>query len=398
MKTAGIICECNPFHEGHARLIRAARDSGARVVALMSGCFVQRGEAAILSPHARAEILLSHGVDLVLELPFPYAAAGAEFFGSAGVEILSRFGVEELWFGSECGELATLQRLAEAAESEAFAARYAAMSREKIGTAAAYVTLLGEMTGVGYEALSNDLLALSYLRAIRRQSSSMRPVTIPRVGSGYRDAELGEGIPSATALRRAWREEGMAAILPHLPEGSPAILQRETDAGCAPASLALAERAVLHTLRSMKPEEVEAIAELSGGLGARLCHAAEEAASLSELLQLSATKKYPDARLRRGILMAMTDTRPDDLRASPAYVRLLGATATGCALLAERRRTTEVPVLTRWGEVPDTPSARRQAELEVREKSLFALCMPRAMTAAKLLTHAPVMGTKKQEE
>ena len=75
MKRVGIICECNPFHDGHAYLIRQARAAGAdAVIAVMSGCFVQRGEAAVADPYLRAEALLAGGADAVLELPFPYAA------------------------------------------------------------------------------------------------------------------------------------------------------------------------------------------------------------------------------------------------------------------------------------------------------------------------------------
>ena len=81
MKTVGIICECNPYHGGHEYLMKKARESGAEaVVCVMSGNFVQRGEAAVLSPHARAEILVLSGADAVVELPFPYASSSAEFF------------------------------------------------------------------------------------------------------------------------------------------------------------------------------------------------------------------------------------------------------------------------------------------------------------------------------
>ena len=119
MKRIGIICECNPFHRGHQYLIERAKASGAdTVVALMSGYFVQRGEPAVASPFLRAEALLRCGADLVLELPFPYAAASAEYFADAGVDILERLGVDELWFGSECGDLRMLRNVSELTESE----------------------------------------------------------------------------------------------------------------------------------------------------------------------------------------------------------------------------------------------------------------------------------------
>ena len=126
MKIAGIICECNPMHAGHVYLMNEAKRAGADVlVCVMSGCFVQRGEAAIADPYARAEILVRAGADAVVELPFPYSASSAEFFGAAGVDILARLGIDELWFGSECGDVELLSRMAEVADDPAFLARYA---------------------------------------------------------------------------------------------------------------------------------------------------------------------------------------------------------------------------------------------------------------------------------
>ena len=146
MKTVGIICECNPYHGGHEYLIKCARESGAdAIVCVMSGNFVQRGEAAVLSPHARAEILVRSGADAVVELPFPYAASSAEFFGRAGVEILSRLGIDEVWFGSETGDLSILSRYAEVADSEEFQAAYTAATEGESGTASAYFSLLSKM-------------------------------------------------------------------------------------------------------------------------------------------------------------------------------------------------------------------------------------------------------------
>ena len=131
MKSAGIVCECNPFHEGHRHLVTQARRDNDAVVCVMSGYFTQRGEVAIADPYARAEALIAGGADLVLELPFPYSCAGAESFASAGISILSRFGADELWFGSECGDLSRLRTAAEIAQSEAFLASYAQTAADR---------------------------------------------------------------------------------------------------------------------------------------------------------------------------------------------------------------------------------------------------------------------------
>ncbi len=392
MKTAGIICECNPLHGGHLHLLEAARTSGVDcVVALMSGCFVQRGDAAVADPYARAEILVRSGFDAVLELPFPFSAAGAEFFGGAGVEILSRLGVNELWFGSESGELAVLERAAELADSPVFAERYAMYTQGPSGTAEAYFHVLEEMLASrGLHFDPNDILALSYLRAIRKCGGGMVPRTVKRTGSGYRETALSKSVfPSATALRRVWKEEGFAAIRESLPDCCAAVLERETEAGRAPAAQEHAERAILSHLRLTPLEVLEGCAELGGGVGARLKGAALQSASLGELLALAATKKYTDARLRRGALFAVTGVKPEDLRRHPAYVRLLGANAVGCAFLAGVRRSASIPVVTRQSDIPMGEAADAQFDLECRARAFFTLSQPTAADAVGALCRAP---------
>ena len=118
----GIIAEFDPFHRGHAHLIAQAKAAlpGAPVVCAMSGPFTQRGEAAIVSKYARAEMALRCGADLVVELPVQWAVSSAESFARGGVQILHALGVTHLAFGSESGDLTALQIVAQALDSAAF--------------------------------------------------------------------------------------------------------------------------------------------------------------------------------------------------------------------------------------------------------------------------------------
>ena len=118
MNAIGIICEYNPFHLGHARMLEGLRRQyDAPLVCAMSGNFVQRGDAAVAHKHARGEMAVRCGADLVLELPTPWAMASAERFADGGVALLASTGVvSHLAFGSECGDLTALQA-AEAALS-----------------------------------------------------------------------------------------------------------------------------------------------------------------------------------------------------------------------------------------------------------------------------------------
>lgn len=391
MKAAGIVCECNPLHEGHQYLISEAKKNGAdAVVCVMSGYFVQRGEPAVADPYLRAEALLAGGADAVVELPFPYSSASAEFFSAAGVSVLSRLGADELWFGSECGDLSHLQRLASIASSKEFEHRYAAAVGQSEGTATLYFDLLREFCGGGISCDPNDILGLSYLRAIEEQGATLIPRTVRRVGSGYGDAEVTEGkFPSATALRALLSNGGVDAAREYLLPATAELLSAAFVRGAAPAEWKWAERLILGRLRTMTAEEIESAAELGGGLGARLLQGARVATGVEELFSIAATKKYPTSRLRRGMLFALTGIGREVLSQPPAYTRLLAANDVGCRFLATRRREDAIPVVTRRADLPDTREAQRQAEWERRAFGIWTLCLPKPMREDGLWKHPP---------
>ena len=90
MSVWGVVCEFNPFHNGHGALLSALRSRGAEtIVCAMSGNFVQRGEPAIASKLARAEMAVRGGADLGLERPTPWATDTAERFARGGVAAVS---------------------------------------------------------------------------------------------------------------------------------------------------------------------------------------------------------------------------------------------------------------------------------------------------------------------
>ena len=267
------------------------------------------------------------------------------------------------------------------------AERYAKCGKDNSGTAEAYLDCLSACLGEAVTLSSNDLLGIAYLRAIKKQKSAMTPITVRRLGSAYLSAEIEDKLPSATALRSVWRERGVGAMLPHLPEAV-----RDVYAECqAPADLLYAERFVLGHFRLTPSHELEQAAVLSGGLGGRLKKAAMQAAGLEELLSLAATKKYPRARWMRGILFALTGITDEELCLPVSYSRLLGANETGCAYLSSVRRKKRFLVVSRKTELPESDAVRRQCEWAERADSLYALCRPDAAVASSWEKNAVIL-------
>ena len=388
MKTVGIICEYNPFHAGHAHLLQCVGEADA-VICLMSGSFVQRGEAAILPPRYRAEMALRMGADLVLELPFPYAASSARYFATAGVRALSALGADTLAFGSESADKAALLRAAEHTLAPEFEEKVANVAKNT-GSASAYFAALGK-DRIG----ANDILALEYTRAILDEGARMEILPVLRVGEGFHSTDDRAEYPSATALRAVLaRGEG---IVDKLPAAVQEIWQRALDAGHAPADVAALGAAMLARLRiagesAATSGEIafEDIAECEGGLGAHLVHAAAAATDYHSLCRAAATKKYTDARIRRALLYILADVTRADLAAPPAYLRLLGANERGRAFLAESRKTRTVPVVTKQADIVALgDSAARQRALAGIAEGLFALCTPRPVLPRTFATEPP---------
>lgn len=401
---AGVICEFNPFHNGHARLLRAARNEvGADgcVVCVMSGRFVQRGTPAVADPYLRASAALCGGADLVVELPFPWSAGSAADFAAAGVDVLTRMGVGVLAFGSECADPGLLVGAARIAGQEAFSSDVAARIESGAGTAAAWSdTLAARMDCPLPEGFpgSNDRLAVNYLLALAQSGSPMRPLILRREGQDYRDDVLVDAsAPSATALRVLLREasgdpDALRAMLDGtMPDKALDALLCAVSRGEAPCR----EDALLPYLHGLfrlaDPDALSHMAGLSGGLSHRMVKAARAAGTPEAFVSSLHSRLYTDARLRRGMLFAACGVLPDDLRAAPTYTTLLGAASRGCAYLKALGKSHTVgnviPVVTKPADAP----ACRQTDLARLSDALFTLCLPEPVGAEALTKRSPVI-------
>lgn len=391
MRHVGIICEYNPFHSGHAHLIGRVR--GAKtVICLMSGPFTQRGEAALLPPVERAAMAIRAGADLVLELPFPYAAGSARYFAEAGVRALAGLGVDSLAFGSESADADAI--VAAAGRScEADFIKKVANVPQNTGDAAAFFAALGEA-----RVPPNDILAVEYARAARVGKFDLELLPILRVGAGYHSTDATAAFPSATALRaKLAAGEGISGDLPLAVRAQwCAALSRwggvaDTRRLGAPMLAALRAMNAKEAATGVKTGDA-AFADCAGGLLERLMRAAAHATDYEGLCRAAATKRYTDGRIRRALLYLIGGVTREDLASPPAYLRLLAANERGRKFLSETRKSRTVPVVTKPCEIKALgKGAQRAAALQQLACGLYALCMPNATDPAVLLTQPPYL-------
>lgn len=369
MDAVGVVCEFDPLHRGHERLLRRAGESGRVLVCAMSGNFTQRGSAACVEKFARAEMAVRCGADLVVELPTPWAMATAEKFADGGVSLLAQCGVKTLYFGSECGDTDALWATAEALLR---ADVHRAIRLEMDGGlpyAAARQAVLERETGLGaLLAQPNNTLAVEYLKAIRRRGLAADAVTVRREDGGHHGSASASHI---RALLAAGQEAKAFALMP--PQAAD-ILGREMKKGLAPADPARLERAMLARLRLMNEHDFASYDSGGEGLYRRVYRAVQEGGSLGDILTRATTKRYPTARVRRMLwaVFLSLEAPGEDI----PYVRILAATEAGRRLLRQMRGA-GVPVLTKAADVGRLgPSAEALFTREARRTDVYALAYP----------------------
>ena len=205
MKIAAIIGEFNPFHNGHKLIIDKARSLGAdRVITLMSGDYVQRGVPAITDRHVRAHMALAGGADAVLSYPTRFASSTAESFAAHAVTMLNLLScVDFLVFGSECGDLDLLTRVADVLVDEKD--EYRARLKEGLRAGLSFPRARAEALPEYADVLSspNNILGVEYIKALKRTNSTIVPYTVRREGSSYLDDSKLTELASASAVRKA---------------------------------------------------------------------------------------------------------------------------------------------------------------------------------------------------
>ena len=393
MKTIGIICEYNPFHNGHKRQIDALRGMGFDcVVCVMSGNFTQRGELAISDKYTRAEAAICGGADIVLDLPFPYSSLSAEGFARAGVHILSSLGVDAISFGSESADLDLLSRAADAVRSSDFTEKYS--QSVKGGSAKSFFTLLGEYIGGDCTILSNDILAIQYIAAIKELGASLEIIPIKRIGAAYNQTKLNtEEFPSATAIRQRIATDGAfsSELDAYIPSGALKVLAKNT-----PVFRKTINREVVHFFRSMTAEEICARATSRSGGGTsvaddgcgivdRLCNGARGAKSFDELLSSAYNSRYTDARVNRVLLFSLFGVSDLAARSLPEHTTLLAANEVGRAFLSESRKSRCFNIVTKPADAPDSVQAR----LTKAADELYALAMGNGTSVDYFVKQSP---------
>ncbi len=434
MKIIGIITEYNPFHNGHAYQIeKVKKDLQADfVVIAMSGDFVQRGAPAIIDKYTRANMALSCGADLVIELPVLWATASAEAFAMAGVTLFDKMGcVDGICFGAETDNLYALSKIAEVLSSEPDEYRTVLSAYLKAGCSfpaarsnalcdyfmqsdiimkypnepndtcdKEHVLSTEELSSILNEP--NNILAIEYLKALKRRQSSIVPYLIKREGAGYHDAEIASA-PAVTASRTSDRLFSAIDTSP-IPTASATAIRRELDMDSAPfvfspsdALISSMPASVLEILKSYVSKQALLYPnDFSSILGYRLLNADVDVlakagdsntflanrilktrmnfSSFEQFCEQNKSKDMTYTRISRVLLHLILNITNEDYSFGKEldyipYVRILGFRKDASILLKELKKCSAIPVISK---LADASSLLSADALSLLEKDIFA--------------------------
>lgn len=409
MKTAFIIAEYNPFHNGHRHHIEQTRKSGvAAVVVLLSGNFVQRGDIAVADRFWRAECAVRCGADLALELPVKYAVANAAKFARGGVLSAQACGLEGvLSFGASASP-GQLFQAASLVHSPDVKEQAALLSREKGKNYPAALELI--LRERGREDLAdllndpNNILGLEYLKSLKG-SNRLTPLVIERLREHGHDSGNAAGkFVGAGYIRSLIASDGhfdsthAALFRELLPDESLQTLQSAAERGQFPVDRQKYELILYARLVSKNAADFSKIDNVSQGLENKLAEAFRRNVSVMDVLMEVKSKRYTLARLRQIAVGAALGLTRADTDSAPSFLRVLAFNETGRRVLARMRETAAIPIVTNLSDVSRIASCSRDAELDYLEGKLFDLCLPSPVGGNPSFLRHPVYVREKSAE
>lgn len=339
MKKIGIICEYNPFHNGHMYHIEKIKEMypESLIVLVMSSSFTERGDISILNKWEKTEIALHYGIDLVIELPFVFSSQSADIFAKGAINILKELRVDILVFGSESNDP---QKLIDIAKIQLENKEYDNIVKQYLDKGENYPTAMSKaLSNICKDTITlpNDILGLSYTKEILKQNANIEIVTIKRTND-FHNKELNNKIVSASAIRNNLNDENLNNYVPDITYN---FLKEKKQ-----------NNNYFNYLKYKILTEQEGISKyqtVDEGIHNRILKYIEEVNSIEELIQKIKTKRYTYNKLHRMFTHILCGfTKEDAKNIKINYIRVLGFNNKGIKHLNKIKKETTLPIITNF--------------------------------------------------
>lgn len=316
MQKIGIICEYNPFHNGHIYHINKIKElyPNSLIILILNGYFLERGEISLLSKEDKTRISLENNVDIVLELPAIFGTQSADIFAYHSIEILNHFQINRIIFGSESNDMKNLEKIADIQLSSS---TYQDNVKEYLKKGINYPTALAKALNIDFEFNNpNDLLAISYIKAIKQINNKISFESIKRTSS-YHDTASNNTIISASNIRKKIKDNQDIHL--YLPKESY-------------SNLVQVDEDLFYTLLKYKintDENLEKYLDVGEGIENRLKKYINECNTLNDFIQKIKTKRYTYNKINRMLIHILISFNKSDNINNVDYIKILGFNTKG---------------------------------------------------------------------
>ncbi len=375
MDAVGIIAEYNPFHNGHLYHLQKVKElfPDHVIVLILAGHFLQRGEPSIINKWDRCKLAIQYGVDLVVELPYPFASQSADFFAHGAISLLKYLEVRHLVFGSETDDIKTIETLV---DTQLNYPEYDTLVGLYLKSGLNYPTALSkalvDLTGKKID-LPNDLLAISYIKEIKKQYCHIEAHCLKRIND-YHDVKLSPdtNITSATSIRKALKDQ--INIETYVPHEVLQYLQTE-----------------LHFIDDYLPflkyklatsQDLSIYQGVDEGIEYCLIKYIDKIESYDELIKNIKSKRYTYNKLQRmlcHILCGFTKEEANMMK-EIAYIRILGFSTQGQKYLNSIKKNIKIPIISNYSKLKHP-----MLDLEFRSTKVYAASIKDEKKKKKLI-------------
>lgn len=368
MKTVGIITEYNPLHNGHLYHINETRrlSNCDRLICVMSGNFTQRGEPMIIDKFTRTSWALQNGVDLVIELPFVFTVQNADIFAFTSVSILDKLGVDEIYFGSETGNIAELKQLGDILQSDQYNHLVKKFMKEGTSYPTSNDKAMKELYPNTSFDLPNNILGIQYLLSGLKLKSNITFKTIKRIHSNYYDEEIvGSSIQSATSIRKLLLKQN--SIEHYVPKGvNESLISRKL------VTYEDFTSQFQYIFSSATASDIQQIFGVEEGLENRFIKV-QDFNSVSEFIQQVLTRRYTHSKIQRTLAHILCNVKKNEIKNYEVpYIRILGMNSTGQAYLNEIKHKLDIPLIAKVKE-----GIHPYLDIEIRVSKVYSLVSDR---------------------
>lgn len=381
----GIIAEYNPFHNGHLYHIQNAKEraNAKYVIAIITGNFTQRGNASIVNKFEKTKMALENGVDMVIELPTVYSISSAENFAAGGIKILNELGIiTHISFGMEENDISLLNNVANVLYSED--KTFEKIIKEELDNGFSFPkarenAIIRYFKDERYEKVlkgSNNILAIEYLKALKKQKSNIIPVGIKREKVFYNSKKIIDEFASSTGIRSLLTANDFEEIYRVVPSETFDILMQNVNNDTFIYDLNVFSDIIIYTLRNMKKEDIKNLPDVTEGLENKIKEASNRTNNLIELINLCKSKRFTQTRIQRILVYAMLGITKKDIEISKKinpYIRVLGFNDEGRKLLSEINNKNVITSLKKFEDKNKNKRIQRMLNIDKKATDIYTI-------------------------